>query len=114
MTCKDLFFSLKDLFGYARILEIMPKKTRQEKILARLHRLEKEQNNSVEINFNNSEKSQSPRVSYEPKEETNPTKERQSSENINYAYVYSDLKKTLFFAAVAVIFQVVLGILIIN
>ncbi len=95
----------------------MPKKTRQEKILARLRRLENSQEQaSVSTTANNNPTISEPqKVSFEfqsetKKQVTNPT----ASVSLDYSYVYKDLTKSLAFAAVAIIFQVILALFVIN
>ncbi|HSX58138.1 MAG TPA: hypothetical protein VLE47_02585 [Candidatus Saccharimonadales bacterium] len=92
----------------------MPRKTRSEKILAKLRRLEREQTPSqpgeevAPINQTTPSK-----IAYEFKAEE---KQQQPAPirtmAIDYSYVYKDLRKTAFFAAVAVLFEIVLRIFI--
>lgn len=88
----------------------MPRKTRQEKILSQLRRLQREQTASqpkvedskpvvTTINLGSLDL---------PKAAPSPIK----SEPQNYSYVFSDLRKTLIFAAAAITFQVILSFII--
>jgi len=96
---------------YASIVKkTMPKKTKQAKILAQLRRLQEAQNV-------NREKTQSKIALDLTKEKT--TIEKEESQAIkssprDYSYVISDLKKTLLFVVLAVIFQISLSLIIKN
>ena len=92
----------------------MPKKTRQEKILAKLRRLEKDQSPIISNNQSSVE-TEIPKVSFQLKAETNPAAAATVRSTVSdYSYVYKDLRKSLVFAAVAAIIQVVLAIFIIK
>lgn len=93
----------------------MPKKTRQEKILAKLRRLEKDQAPLETNSPGLVGTTEIPQVSFQLKTETNsaasvPTRVA----SFDYSYVYKDLTKSLVFAAVAVILQIVLAIFVIK
>ena len=93
----------------------MPKKTRQEKILARLRRLEKDQNPVGVSDQNLVGAAQTPKVSFQLKTETNPAAAAPiKATSFDYSYVYKDLTKSLVFAAVAIIFQVILAIFVLK
>lgn len=94
----------------------MPKKTRQEKILAQLKRLQQIQS--------------SPATKLEPQAISAPIKSVVSTElksletrnnavssgnttkTLDYSYAFSDLRKTLIFVAVAIIFEIILSLII--
>lgn len=82
----------------------MPKKTRQEKILAKLHRLQQEK----ETVSGNSLPTVETKISLNLKT-VNPTISVPTGAPNDYSYVYSDLRKTLIFAVVALIFEVALS-----
>ncbi len=93
----------------------MPKKTRQEKILARLRRLERVQEPKTANEQNLAGTTEIPKVSFQLKTETNPAAASTiKATSFDYSYVYKDLTRSLIFAAVAVIIQVVLAIFVIN
>ncbi len=91
----------------------MPKKTRQEKILAQLKRLQ-------QIQSSPTTKLESPVISDPIKAvvstelksletKNNAVSEQNSTKSIDYSYAFSDLRKTLVFAAVAIIFEIILS-----
>ncbi len=93
----------------------MPKKTRQEKVLAQLKRLQQQQNPSVTSSSATQPSVEKSTVSLnlkslETSQNTQPS--QQKSATYEYAYVYKDLKKTLIFAVLAVIFEFALSRLI--
>ena len=93
----------------------MPKKTRQEKILARLRRLEKDQEPTTASEQNLVGTTEIPKVSFQLKTETNPAAASTiKATSFDYSYVYKDITKSLFFAAVAVILQIILAIFVIK
>ena len=83
----------------------MPKKTKQGKILAQLHRLQSNQNTASETSSSSTKTQVSLNLESITKEsqivEGVPTK----SAIYDYSYVMLDLKKTLFFAVIAIIFE---------
>ncbi len=92
----------------------MPKKTRQEKILAQLKRLQQQQNSIanpiVESNSTNSRPGiniTSNLKSLETKE--NSTFSPTNTKVIDYTYAYKDLRKTLLFVSLAIIFEIILS-----
>ena len=91
----------------------MPKKTRQEKLLAQLKRLQQQQQNPDAVTTStNSQSSNQPVISLNLKSlETSPNTQNlpQRSAIYDYAYVYTDLRKTLIFAVLAVIFEFALS-----
>ncbi len=91
----------------------MPRKTRSKKILAKLHRLEQSQT-PVEEAAVQDEVTASPAapvVSYQFKPSETVTKTATTiASHLDYSYVYKDLRKTLFFATAAVIFEVLLKV----
>lgn len=94
----------------------MPKKTRQEKIVAQLKRLQKQQASQPEKPVN--EVTQSPTISVVSPtlESLRPNLSVELSPNketlINYSYAVADLRKTLVFVVVAIIFEFILSRLI--
>ncbi len=96
---------------------VMPKKKRQEKILAQLKRLQQLQvtpESSVVLNPETSTttKFNIPADLKSLETKTNPSFTSASSKVLDYSYAYKDLRKTLIFVAVAVIFEIVLSRLI--
>ncbi len=91
----------------------MPKKTKQDKILAQLHRLQSNQtmsdNNvnqtkttvSLDLDNINVVAKQTPSIAVKVS-------------NQDYSYVTKDLRKTLFFVVVAIIFEFFLSLLVKN
>lgn len=86
----------------------MPKKTRQEKILAKLKRLEKTSEPPIESH------SSTPLISVSTNlkslETTGIVSETPTVKvSSDYSYVYKDLTKTIIFAVVAIVFQIILS-----
>lgn len=93
----------------------MPKKTREEKILARLRRLEKDQNQPKVVNGEDQPSSIAPKISFDFKSPANvPTTSPTTPTSADYSCVYKDLTKTIVFAACAVIFEVALRVFVLN
>jgi hypothetical protein len=92
----------------------MPKKTRQDKILAKLRRLEStqptEKTDALQPQSKISVNLDSTFSNNENKSLTNQSTKAQ----FDYSYVVVDLKKTVFFVVVAVIFEVSLSLVIRN
>lgn len=91
----------------------MPKKTRQEKILAQLKRLQQLQSNqSVQNNKIEKETKTTIKVDLNPVETEKPIVSRNEKKvDFDYSYVTKDLRKSLIFAAAAIIFEIALSIL---
>ncbi len=91
----------------------MPKKTRQEKVVAQLKRLQQQQavvSNSPESNL--AEKQPTLTISTDLKSlETKAPSEQITQKTVvaDYSYVYKDLRKTLIFVSVAIIFEIILS-----
>ncbi|OGY29335.1 MAG: hypothetical protein A3F35_02295 [Candidatus Woykebacteria bacterium RIFCSPHIGHO2_12_FULL_45_10] len=90
----------------------MPRKTREEKILARLHRLERTAP-TLESNANEPTAVKEKKASGVRLEEAHvniplPIATR-SNERTDYSFVLTDLRKTLFLTAAAVLIEVVLS-----
>lgn len=91
----------------------MPKKTKQDKILAQLHRLQSNQTIS-ESNLNPPKTTVAldlEKINVVAKQ--TPTAAIKASSQ-DYSYVTKDLRKTLFFVVVAVIFEFFLSLLVKN
>jgi hypothetical protein len=89
----------------------MPKKTREDKILARLRRLEKDTSSTRDgVSSNNQAE---PKITYESVA-TGQTSIQSKPLGVDYSYVYKDLTKSLLFAAAAVIFQIITAIFLLN
>lgn len=91
----------------------MPKKTKQDKILAQLRRLQT--NKSIALDPVEPAK---PTVSLDLKSTNAVTKSSENTttkvSNQDYSYVIKDLRKTSFFVVVAVVFEFILSILLKN
>lgn len=87
----------------------MPRKTRQEKILAQLRRLQKDQS---QTNPDKKPEPESSTVSLNLEPLTAPTISQPKPTQEDYGYVISDLKKTTFFAAAAITFQIALSFIL--
>ena len=91
----------------------MPKKTREEKILARLHRLERENSQQLppETNATQVEITKPSGISLK---QISPAKAQaplhHNIETVDYSYVAGDLKKTLILTAIALLFEIVLSL----
>lgn len=92
----------------------MPKKTRQEKILARLRRLEQEKTAITAQTEQNSAKTVAPKISYQFEGGLKTQETVTAKVTADYSYVYKDLTKSLLFAAVAIIFQFLLAVFVVN
>ena len=92
----------------------MPKKTRQEKILARLRRLEGSQTRVEGVQPTIEQLPEGPKVSFVLKPKTSQPTTATSADVVDYSYVYKDLTKSLIFAAVAVTLQVLLALFVFN
>lgn len=95
----------------------MPKKTRQEKILAQLKRLQQIQNptngSSLESLGNTEPKNTIASTELKSLETKNNVVSNQTStKTIDYTYAFSDLRKTLIFVSVAIIIEIILSRLI--
>ncbi len=91
----------------------MPKKTKQGKILAQLRRL---QSTQVIGNETNSLTKKSISLNLETTvTDSKPTENVQTKIfSYDYSYVIKDLRKTLFFVVIAIVFQIVLSFIIKN
>lgn len=90
----------------------MPKKTRQEKILAQLKRLQQRQTQPTQPDTTTQENPSKIEVStglksLEPK--NNVVSAGETSKELDYSYAYKDLRKTLFFVSIAIIFEIILS-----
>lgn len=83
----------------------MPKKTRQEKIAAKLRHLQEQQKKAAPVEALTSETVPAAvnLKSLTSKESLAPVREA------NYSYVFSDLRKTAFFAVLALVFEIILS-----
>lgn len=89
----------------------MPKKTKQEKILARLRRLEQVQSSDTSV----SPSTEIPKISFKVPSDSQPSVSAMPSVSIqDYSYVYKDLRKSLLFAALATLLQVVLAFFVLK
>lgn len=91
----------------------MPKKTRQEKIIAKLRRLESSQNIPDEAAQQNQE-NKTPTISLDLKSENTQDIQTNSTSIWDYSYVYKELTKSLIFAALAIGFQIILAIFVLK
>jgi hypothetical protein len=92
----------------------MPKKTRQEKILAQLKRLQQQQSNPLVENTIAQPSFESENVpakinikSLESSNSNEQTAQKQTS--YDYSHVSKDLRKSLIFAVVSIVFELVLS-----
>ena len=93
----------------------MPRKTRSEKILAKLRRLESNQT----LTTNPTGASETPipatKIAYEYKSSDSKVVKTATKQDLeDYSYVFSDLRKTFAFVACAVAFEIILRIFIIK
>ena len=87
----------------------MPKKTKQDKILAQLRRLQS--NQSVVSEPRSSSKTQvSLNLESITKESIDAGKAPTKISSYDYSYVLLDLRKTLFFVVIAIIFEFLLSL----
>ena len=92
----------------------MPKKTRQEKILAQLKRLQQQQNIVSNPTIETKPADAQPEFKIASTLKSLETKENSVSSPINtkeldYSYAYKDLRKTLLFVSLAIIFEIILS-----
>jgi hypothetical protein len=90
----------------------MPKKTRQEKILSQLRRLREQTENTHLASLSPTEQPVREKPSYEITS-LGKVKNAASASKIeveDYSYVYKDLRKTVVFVTLAVIFEVILSL----
>lgn len=83
----------------------MPKKTRQEKILVQLRRLQQQTNREQKVSLDKVPSISSIIKPLQPEKITSI-----KTEIVDYSYVFSDLRKTLSFAFGAIIFELVLSL----
>lgn len=92
----------------------MPKKTRQEKILAQLKRLQQQQNSVANPTAEQNSNLVRPAITITSNLKSFETKENSDFAPINtkvmdYSYAYKDLRKTLIFVSLAIIFEIILS-----
>lgn len=92
----------------------MPKKTREEKILARLRRLEQEQDTTSSQSGETGTKPKPQLISFQQSTRPQLDFSKPNRTVTDYSYVYSDLTKSLLFAAVAIFFQIILAIFVLK
>lgn len=92
----------------------MPKKTRQEKILAQLKRLQQKENIVANPKAEQEPNNNPPEIKLTSNLKSLETKENSvftptNNKLIDYSYAYKDLRKTLIFVSLAIIFEIILS-----